>query len=123
MRRGHAARVRAGAGAFRLQLLIAKVIAVHVGEQHHVDRAEPRIVAAGHVVRGVVQEAHAGRIFEDDRAVVRAEFSGMGADRCDFHVLGERRQCGERQGKCCAGELHLVPPPELRAGRADIRFE
>ena len=36
------------------------------------NRAQPRIVAAGHVVRRVVEEADAGRILENDRAIVRA---------------------------------------------------
>jgi hypothetical protein len=43
-----------------------------VAEQHHMDRAEPRIIASGDIVSRVVQEANAGWIFEDDRAIVCA---------------------------------------------------
>ncbi len=53
------------------------------------DRAEPRIVAAGDVLRRVVEEADSGRILENDRAIARAELSGMGADGRDLDVLGE----------------------------------
>ena len=109
IRRRHPFRVRARPGARRLQLEVADVIAVHVGEQHEMDRAQSRIVAAGHVVRRVVEEANAGRILENDRAIVRAELSGMRADRRYFHVLGQGRECGERKGDGCTSGLHVVP--------------
>ena len=84
----------------RLELQVAEVITVHMAEQHEVDGAQPRIVAAGHIVRGVVEEPHAGRILEDDCAIVRAQLTGVGADRRDLHVLGQDRECGERKGDC-----------------------
>ena len=95
IRRGHSGRVRASAFTYRLQLEVADVIAVHVREQHKVDSAQPRIIAAGQVVRRVVEDAHTGRILEDHRAVVRAQLAGVGTYRRDLHVLSVRRKCGE----------------------------
>ena len=86
------------------------MITVHVGEQHHMNRAQARIVAAGHVVRGVIEKTHAGWILENDRAIVRAQFAGMRTDRRNFHVLGQGWQCGERKNNCCKCGLHSVPP-------------
>jgi hypothetical protein len=78
------------------------VIAVHVAEQHEVDRPEPRIVAAGHVVRRVVEKAHARRILEDHRAIARAQLAGVRADRRDLHVLGAGRSGRQKKRESCA---------------------
>ena len=90
------------------------MVPVHMGQQHQVDGAEPRIVAAGHVVRRVVEETDAGRVLENDRAVVRAQLALVRADRRDLDVLCERRECSEQKGECCAGDLHVVPPEFAR---------
>ena len=63
----------AGAGVLRLHLAVADVIAVRVAQQHDVHGAEPRIVGAGDRLSGVVEDAHAGRVLEDRRAVALAE--------------------------------------------------
>ena len=86
------------------------MIAVHVGKQHQMNGAEPRIVATRHGVPRVVEEADAGRILENHRAVVRAQLAGMRTDWRDLDVLCERRECGEQKSECCAGDLHVVPP-------------
>jgi hypothetical protein len=102
IRRSHPFRVRARPSTRRLELLVADVIAVHVGEQHEMDRAQPRIVATGHIVRRVVQEAHARRILKNDRAIVRAQLARVRADRSDFHVLSAGRSYGQKEREGCA---------------------
>lgn len=92
-----------GIGTRRFQLQVAAVVAVHVGQQHHVDRAQPRIVAARHVVCGIVEKTHAGRVLENDRAIVRTQFPGLGTDRLDPDVLGQGRKRGKRQDDCGTG--------------------
>src|SRR5690606_38191410 len=57
----------------------------------HVDLAEPRIVGAAHRAPGVVEDAGAVGILEDERPVERAELAVMAAERSDLHVLGQRR--------------------------------
>ncbi len=49
------------------------MVAVHVAQQHEMDRAQSRIVAPGHIVRRVVEETDAGWILENDCAIVRAQ--------------------------------------------------
>ena len=82
------------------------MVAVHVRKQNQVDIAEPRVVAAGQIVRGVVQQPHAGRILENHRSVVRAQLAGMGAYRRDLHVLSESRGGEKQKGECCTSDLH-----------------
>ena len=71
-----------------LRLGVAQVIAVRVGDQDHVDRAEPRIGRAGHGVPGIVKDADTGRILEQDRPVLSTEFTGALSQRCDLDVRG-----------------------------------
>jgi len=68
------------------------MVCMHVRKQYQVDIAEPRVVTAGHIVRGVVEKAHTGRVLENHRTVVRAQLAGMGAYRRDLHVLSESRE-------------------------------
>src|SRR5262245_29982800 len=84
-----------------------------MGEQHHVNVTEPWIVAAGYVLRRLVEKADAGRILENDRAVVRAQLAWVRAYRCNLDVLCKRRECGNRKGECCAGDPHVVPPEKF----------
>ena len=70
--------------------------------------AQARIVAPGHGGSGVVEQADAARILEDDGAIVCAQLPGVRADRRDLHVLGERRRNGERKYDCCMGDSHAV---------------
>jgi hypothetical protein len=86
---------------------------VHVGKQHQVNGAEPWIVAASYVLRRVVEKADAGRVLENDRAVVRAQLAWVRADGRDLDVLCERRECGKLKGECCAGDPHVVPPEKF----------
>ena len=89
------------------------MIAMHVGQQHQMNRAKPRIVAAGHGGPRVVKEADAGRVLENDRPVVRAHLARVRADGRDLDVLCERRECNEQKRERCAGKLHVVPPPKI----------
>jgi hypothetical protein len=72
--------------------------------------AQPGIVPTCHVVRRVVQEAHATRILENDRAIVRAQLAWMRADRSDFHVLSAGRSYGqqERENCACVCNVHVL---------------
>src|SRR5918992_1355290 len=86
------------------------MVAVHVGEQHEMDRAQPRIVATDHIVRRVVQEAHARRILKNDRAIVRAQLARVRADRSDFYVLSAGRSYGQKKREGCANvcSVHVL---------------
>ena len=75
--RRHPVRVRARAGAQRLQLLVADVVPVEMAQQNQMDLAQPRVVGAGEIVGHVVEDANAGRIFEYGRAIVRAKLAGV----------------------------------------------
>ena len=55
----------------------------------------------------------AGRVLENDRAVVRAQLARVRADWRDLDVLCERRECNEQKGECCAGDLYVVPPEKF----------
>ena len=83
------------------------MIAVRVAQQHGVNVAEARIVATGDGMAGVVEDAHAGRILEDRRTVVRAQLAGMRADRSDLDVLRDGRGSGENEGEDDTGVLTL----------------
>jgi hypothetical protein len=79
---------------------VADVVAVHVGDQHHVDLAQARVVGAGDGAARVVEHARAARVFEDQGAVERAELALLAAQRRDLDVLRERgmgEQRSERQ--------------------------
>src|SRR5687767_8133901 len=108
---GHPPRVRARAGADRLELLVADVVAVDVAEQDGVDLAEPRVIGAGEVVPDVVEDANPSRIFEQRRAIVRAQLARVRADGRDLHVL-RRGRGSERETEQAddAGGLHVVLP-------------
>src|SRR5918992_1664248 len=86
------------------------MVAVHMGEQHEMDRAQPRIVATGHVVRRVVQKPHARRVLENDRAIVRAQLARVRADWSDFHVLSAGRSYGQKEREGCASvcSVHVL---------------
>ena len=86
--------VRTVTSADRLELLVANMIAMRVAQQHDVDVAEARIVATGDGMARVVEDAHARRILEDRRTVVRAQLAGMRADRSDLDVLCDGRSSG-----------------------------
>jgi len=62
------------------------MIAMHAGQQNHVNLAEPRILGPGHCKARVEQKTRAIRILEQHGAVATAELSVMAADRCDFDV-------------------------------------
>ena len=78
-RGGDDLRIVAASRLLRLELHVADVIAVRVAHQHDVQRAEPRVVGAGHRLAGVVEDAHAGRVLEDRRAVARAQLARVRA--------------------------------------------
>ena len=69
------------------------MIAVGVRDQDQVDRAEPGIARARDGVAGVVEYAHAGRILEEDRPVLRAELAGALSHRRDLDVRGVGDSC------------------------------
>src|SRR5581483_10721783 len=73
-------------------------------------RAQARIVAARHVVRGIVEEAHARRVLEHDRAIARAQLARVRADRGDLHGLGAGSGGGQEEGEgCgCAYGVHVL---------------
>jgi hypothetical protein len=67
------------------------MVPMHVGQQHEVNVAQPRIVTGGEVVGWVVEQAYAGWVLEHDRSIVRTKLSCVRADWRDLHVLGQRR--------------------------------
>jgi hypothetical protein len=97
MRGGDGVRRGAGSGVLRLQFPVAHVVAVRVAQQHDMHVAEPWIRRAGDRLSGIVEDAHAGGILEDRRAVAVAQLTGVRAQRCDLHVL--RPDCGTTERK------------------------
>jgi hypothetical protein len=84
----------------------AEVVAVRVRDEHDIDLAQARILAAHHGGARIVEDAGAVRVLEDERAVQRAELAVEAAQRRDLHGLrkgreSERGHCGA-QG-CDAG--------------------
>ncbi len=61
--------------AHRLDVGLADVVVVHVADQDDVDPAQARIVAAGHGMARVVEDARPVRVLEDQRAILRAELA------------------------------------------------
>ncbi len=84
----------AGSRLERGQALVAHVVAVRVAQEHDVDGAEARVAAAEHRLAGVVEDADAGRILEDHRAVAVAKLAVVRAERDHLDVLG-RAYAGE----------------------------
>jgi hypothetical protein len=60
---------------WRLVVRVADVVAVHVAHEDDVDLAEARVGRAGDTAAGVVQDARAVRVLEDQRAVLCAELA------------------------------------------------
>jgi hypothetical protein len=82
-----------------LNLPPSNVIAVCVTQENDVQIAEARIVRAGHGLPGVIQYAHAARVFKDRRAIRIAELTWMRPDRRDLDVL-----CDGWKGCQCGGD-------------------
>src|SRR3954453_20381297 len=80
---------------------VAHVVAVHVAHQDDVDLAEPRIVCAGDGAAGVVEDARAVRVLEDECAVLRTE---LAVDPPERRHLDALRGSGKGQGN--AGKSH-----------------
>jgi hypothetical protein len=107
-RRGDQFGITARARLLCLELGVADVVAMRVRKQDRVQRAEPRVVAARHRLTRVVDDAHAGWVFEDHGAIARTQLASMRAQRRDLDVLrGDRcsadreRQQDHAQGQAC----------------------
>ena len=68
-------------------MAVANVVAMNVADEHDVDATEPRIVRANHGAPGVIEQACAVGILEDESAVETAELTHMTAKRRDLHRL------------------------------------
>src|SRR5438067_3992022 len=76
---------------------VADVVAMHMREEHGVDLAQARIAGTAYGAAGVVEDARAVRVFEDERAVEGAELAIVAAERGDLYVLGHGGECGRRR--------------------------
>src|SRR5579871_6876136 len=94
------------------------MVAVHVGQQHQMNGAQPRVVATRHAVPGVVKETDTRRVLENHRTVVRAQLARMGADGCNLDGLRKRRKGGQQEGEYSAGDLHVMSPEKFYSGSA-----
>src|SRR5438105_5048001 len=65
---------------YRARADVADVIVVRVREQHHVDIAESTVGLVDGPSR-IVENAHAGRILEQQRAIVAAQLAAVAAER------------------------------------------
>ena len=70
-----------------------------MAQEHEVNVPQPNVVRAREGMSHVIEDAHAGRIFEDRGAVAVAELPGMGAQRGDLDVLARGRKGGAYQGE------------------------
>ena len=85
-------------------MLVTDVVAVHVADQHCVDLAQARIVRSGYRATGVVKQAGAVRILEDQGAVELAKLAFLTAEWRDFYVCSLNRLAGQRSCRQCRGE-------------------
>jgi hypothetical protein len=92
---------------------VARVVAVHVGDEHDVDLAQARIVRPGDGAARVVQDTRAVRVLEDERPVLRAELAVDAAQRSHLHV-GGRGPEGDDSGQQPI-RFHGLPPRGLAA--------
>src|SRR5262249_35386487 len=97
--RRHRFRFLARTGVERGDLAVADVIGMRMAQQHDVDGAKARGFAAHDRLPGIVKDTHAGRVFEDGRAVTVAQFAWVRAEGRDLDVLCPRRSANSRQGK------------------------
>jgi len=63
------------------------------------DGAEARIFAAHDRLSGIVEDAHAGRVFKNRRAVAVAKFARVRTEWCDLDVLRPCSATRSRQRK------------------------
>jgi hypothetical protein len=72
---------------------VTNVIAVRMANQNGLDGAEAGIGSPCKGGCGVEENSYSAGVFEEKSAVGRAEFSGAGAQRRDFHGLPARSAC------------------------------
>src|SRR5262245_12422346 len=72
---------------------------MRMAQQHDVDGAKARVFAAHYRLPGIIKDTHAGRVFEDGRAVTVAQFARVRTDRRDLDVLRPSRNAGSRKPK------------------------
>jgi hypothetical protein len=86
------------------------MIAMSVRDQNGMHGAESRVRRAGNGVAGIVKNAYARRVFEQDRPVLRAELAGTLSDRGDFDIgsLCDRTRASQRdqQTNCLELSFH-----------------
>ena len=79
-------------------------------DRDDVDLTHARIVRGREIVCDVIKNAHAARVLENSRPVVRAELARVGADRCDPDILSQGGHSNERQSESGTRRFHRVPP-------------
>ena len=70
-----------------------------MAQQYDMNGAEARVFATHDRLPGIVENAHAGRVFKDRRAVAVAKFARVRAERCDLDVLRPCSAARSRQRK------------------------
>jgi hypothetical protein len=66
------------------------MVGMHVRQEHHMDVAEPRVIAPGNRSAGVVQNPDPGRVLEEQGAINLAEIAGSRAQRRNLDGCGAR---------------------------------
>src|SRR5262249_31474120 len=97
--RRHRFRFLARTGVERSDLAVADVIGMRMAQQHDVNGAKARVLAAHYRLPGIIKDTHAGRVFEDGRAVAVAQFARVRTERRDLDVLRPSRSAGSRKRK------------------------
>jgi len=86
-----------------------------MAQQYDMNGAEARVFATHDRLPGIVENAHAGRVFKDRRAVAVAQLARMRTERRNFDVLRPCSGSGNRERNCkqAYGEMFHIHASSL----------